>query len=222
MSFTNWAPNNPKTSSSSTANICVQMNSDELVRGKWANEPCTKKNLVVCERKQKWTLEKMQEVIERQHEQNEKLQKTIEQLQGEGKENREANEQLQKTIEQLQKEGKRNRETNEKMQREIEKLTKNHIPIGFVYVQLPKEKSPQEIWSSEIKWTDVSSTCENIFFRVVGSKTEAFGKVQEDFSPYIDKVSYFCQGKYETNSACSYAPRRTFLEVAAGRGTSTQ
>ena len=52
------------------------MNSDELVKGKWANEPCTKKNLVVCERKQKWTLQKMQEVIEKLQKENGELDKT--------------------------------------------------------------------------------------------------------------------------------------------------
>ncbi|KAH9399995.1 hypothetical protein TYRP_001549 [Tyrophagus putrescentiae] len=73
--------------------------------------------------------------------------------------------------------------------REIEKLTKNPVPIGFIYVQLPKEKSPQEIWSSELKWTDISTTYESIFFRVAGNQAAAFGTVQEEFFLY-DEVTY--------------------------------
>ncbi|KAH9399994.1 hypothetical protein TYRP_001548 [Tyrophagus putrescentiae] len=34
------------------------MNSDELVKGKWANEPCTKKNLLFASESKKWTLER--------------------------------------------------------------------------------------------------------------------------------------------------------------------
>ena len=127
------------------------------------------------------------------------------------------NEKLQKTNEQLQEDSRRNRETNEKLQKEFEKLTKNPVPIGFIYVQLPKEKSPQEIWSiGEIKWTDVSSSYESIFFRVVGSKTETFGNIQEDFSPYIDKVSFYCQGD-KKGVPCSYV---TEAHIPRGGGWS--
>ena len=117
--------------------------------------------------------------------------KEIEQLQEAYKQNKEANEKLQKTIEKLQGADKQSKDTNEKLQKEMQKLTKNPVPLGFIYVQLPKEKGPQEIWSSaELKWTDISSTFDSTFFRVAGSKAAAFGAVQEDFSPFIDEVTY--------------------------------
>ncbi len=152
LTFTKWAPGNPKTKNVNADN-CLQMHAEDELRGRWSNEPCAKKNLVVCEQRQKWDLEKIQELIEIMQERGEKLQ-----------------------------------ETNKQQQEQIEKLTKNSVPLGFIYVQLPKEKSPQEIWSGELKWTDISSTYDSVFFRVAGSKTEAFGKVQEEFAPYIDEV----------------------------------
>ena len=226
LTFTNWAAGQPVKPPPPLKNnaTCIQLHAD---CGKWSNEPCSKANAVVCLRRQRWSPEKVQEVVEKLVESQinsarlsfilKKLQKTNELLQEYGRQSKETNEQLQKTIEQLQEEGRKNMKTNEKMQREIEKLTKSPVPLGFIYVQLPKEKSPQEIWSSEIKWTDVSSTYECIFFRVVGSKTQTFGKVQEDFLPYIDKVSYFCQGKYGTNSPCSYV---TEAHIPRGGGWS--
>ncbi len=84
----------------------------------------------------------------------------------------------------------------EKLQEVVEKLVedrKNPVPLGFIYVQLPKEKAPQEIWSSselELQWTDISPSYESTFFRVAGSKAAPFGEVQEDFSPFIDQVNY--------------------------------
>ncbi len=134
LTFTNWSEENPKNHSTRT---CVQMHADEELRGRWSNEPCAKKNLVVCERKLAWSMSKMQELIE--------------------------------------------------------SLMLNQvapIPVGFTYVQLPKEKSPQEIWPSWMVWSDVSDQYDSNFFRVAGSKSAAFGDVQEEFSPYIDEIKF--------------------------------
>jgi hypothetical protein len=65
--------------------------------------------------------------------------------------------------------------------------TKNFLPIGFIYVQLPKEKSPTEIWPL-MTWNDVSSTYEGVFFRVIGGGAASFGQVQEDNAPRITEV----------------------------------
>ncbi len=140
LTFTNWASGYPKVRA---ADSCIQINSDEEVRGKWSNEPCAKKNLVVCEKEQTWSLKKMQTLL----------------------------------VQTMQ----------------------NPVPLGFIYVQLPKEKSPQEIWPW-MSWTDVSSTYDSVFFRVAGSKgAAAFGNVQEEFSPYIDEIKFF-QNSPESSS----------------------
>jgi len=69
----------------------------------------------------------------------------------------------------------------------ISKLNSNLMPIGFIYVHLPKEKSPTKIWPS-MRWTDVSSSYANVFFRVVGSDTSAFGQVQNENAPRLGQV----------------------------------
>lgn len=55
------------------------------------------------------------------------------------------------------------------------------LPIGFIYVQLPMEKSPTELWASipHYQWTDVSDSYDSLFFRVTGKQAEPFGNVQE-------------------------------------------
>ncbi len=136
LTFTNWANGYPKVR---TTDSCIQMSSDEEVRGKWSNEPCTRKNLVVCEKEQTWSLKKLQALV----------------------------------VQTMQ----------------------NPVPLGFIYVQLPQEKSPQEIWPW-MSWTDISPQFDSTFFRVAGSKAEVFGKTQPELIPFIDSVEYTdCQWK---------------------------
>jgi hypothetical protein len=56
---------------------------------------------------------------------------------------------------------------------------KNPVPIGFIYVQLPKEKSPTEIWPW-MTWINVSSDYAGHFFRVEGGNAAPFGQSQID------------------------------------------
>jgi hypothetical protein len=58
-------------------------------------------------------------------------------------------------------------------------LNKNLIPIGFIYVQLPNQKVPNEIWPS-MTWANISTQYANIFFRVLGDKTGPFEQIQEE------------------------------------------
>lgn len=64
---------------------------------------------------------------------------------------------------------------------------KNPVPIGFIYVQLPQEKSPDEIWPLVI-WKDVSLDYQSLFFRVEGKNSSEFGTVQEQASPRLTNV----------------------------------
>ncbi len=145
LTFTNWASGYPKVR---TTDSCVQMNANDDLKGKWSNEPCAKKNLVVCEKAQTWSLKKLQALV----------------------------------VQTMQ----------------------NPVPFGFIYVQLPKEKSPQEIWPW-MSWTDVSSTYDSVFFRVAGSKgAAAFGDIQEEFSPYIDEVNSLDCLSSPTNNCHQY------------------
>lgn len=131
LSFSNWANGYPKNHSTDT---CVQVEADEDVRGKWSNVPCTRKNAVVCEKAQTWTLSKMQSLL----------------------------------VQTMQ----------------------NPVPLGFIFVQLPNEKSPLDFWPWMI-WTDISSSFNGVFFRVAnGGNAGSFGEIQEEDSPYLKEVDY--------------------------------
>ncbi len=81
---------------------------------------------------------------------------------------------------------------------EVKKGLRQLPPIGFIYVQLPGERSPTELWPPSLvsfpqyQWTDVSDSFDSLFFRVAGKRAEAFGKVQEQqtpgLGPFIDGV----------------------------------
>lgn len=64
------------------------------------------------------------------------------------------------------------------------------IPPGFIYIQLPGEKSPQELWPKVAPWLDISPSFAGTFFRVNGGGAEPFGKVQEEFIPHISQLNY--------------------------------
>lgn len=57
--FSNWAQGEP---SHKPVASCIEMNPEPVHVGKWSDEPCDKKNLVVCQRLQSWTLQHMQQV----------------------------------------------------------------------------------------------------------------------------------------------------------------
>ena len=61
------------------------------------------------------------------------------------------------------------------------------IPIGFIYVQLPKDKAPAELWPT-LTWQEVSDDYEGVFFRVSGGDAAAFGEVQEAHAPRLSSV----------------------------------
>jgi hypothetical protein len=136
--FTNWAEGSPKNKS----DHCVQLQSDETTFGKWSDVLCDKKNLVVCQKRQTWSLSRLQEIL-----------------------------------------------LDVKL---------NPVPIGFIYVQLPNEKSPTEIWPW-MTWKDITSAYAGLFFRAEGGNSVTFGNIQEENSPRLSKVQNF-NGYERTNS----------------------
>jgi Lectin C-type domain len=128
LTFTNWAPGSPK----NRTDYCVQMHSDEDSVGKWVDEPCMKKNVVLCQKMKSISVSRLHELFL--------------------------------------------------------DLKKNLIPIGFIYVQLPKEKSPTSIWSW-MTWKDVTSDYAGLFFRAEGGEAATFGQVQQDNAPRLVEVN---------------------------------
>lgn len=59
----------------------------------------------------------------------------------------------------------------------------------MLYTQYPGQKEPDSIMNCHNGvWVDVSPTYSNLFFRVVGNKTAAFGSVQSESVPSIDQI----------------------------------
>lgn len=58
--FTNWAVGSSK---NEAGYDCIQMLPDGTSMGKWANEPCRKNNLAVCQKMQAWSLSRLQKIL---------------------------------------------------------------------------------------------------------------------------------------------------------------
>lgn len=142
--FTDWEEKNPSTDQN---RACVEMKSHfgfystETSVGKWTDVLCNKKNIVLCQKIQSWSISYMQK----------KFMNAMKDFSG-------AINELKASINQLNKE---------------------LLPNGFIYVQLPNQRSPQEVWSS-MKWNDISQQYSNVFFRVIRGIAEAFDKFQEE------------------------------------------
>jgi hypothetical protein len=62
LSFTNWAEGSPS-NINITGNNCIQIMPEGSSKGKWIDEPCKKKNLVVCQKMQTWSLSLLQKAL---------------------------------------------------------------------------------------------------------------------------------------------------------------
>ena len=60
VSYINWALGYPVAKSSYD---CVQLNTHGVFDNKWTNEPCSKKNLVFCQKPQTWSFEHLQSLF---------------------------------------------------------------------------------------------------------------------------------------------------------------
>ena len=77
--------------------------------------------------------------------------------------------------------------SHEEMKKILITLKNNPVPIGFTYVQFPKEKDPGDLWPWMI-WKDVTSDYAGVFFRAGGGDAAPFGQVQQGDSPRLVKV----------------------------------
>ncbi|CAG2109467.1 unnamed protein product [Medioppia subpectinata] len=67
-------------------------------------------------------------------------------------------------------------EKMEKLTNELQQVKHQvgSVPIGFIYVQLPHQNDPGQIWGTESKWTDVTASYAGLFFRAEGGGSAAF------------------------------------------------
>lgn len=60
-----------------------------------------------------------------------------------------------------------------------------NLPIGFIYIQLRDQSTPDKLFGSSGKWQDISATYAGEFFRAVGGNSAAFGSKQNEGLPNI-------------------------------------
>ena len=65
-------------------------------------------------------------------------------------------------------------------------LVNKVIPIGFIYLQLKGESTPDVIFGTSGKWQDISSKLAGEFLRVVGGNSASFGSNQNEGLPNIN------------------------------------
>ena len=61
IKYTNWANGRPL--SDKIDSNCVGLSADEISFGKWIDENCLKKNAILCQKLQTWSLSKLQSVL---------------------------------------------------------------------------------------------------------------------------------------------------------------
>jgi hypothetical protein len=185
LSFTNWGDGSP---SNTSDKACVQMIPENSSVGKWVNEPCNKNNKVVCQKMQTWSLSRLQKtLLDARKYLTDSFSDTKKELENTKKE-------LENTKKEL-----------EDTKKQLNNLQQNPVlPIGFIYVQLPNDKSPSEIWPW-MKWNEVSSAYAGVFFRVTGGGAATFGQVQEENSPQLTNVEspVRCNGAGESTKVAS-------------------
>lgn len=182
LTYTNWVSRGTRNRS----DYCVQIEAEPESQGKWADEPCEKKNAVVCQKRQIWSLDRLQEsFLSTRNELRGSLQTEVHK-------NAEANRkiaQLMQSFENLQL-------THIKT---VSDLKQSLLPVGFIYAQLPNEDGPAKIWPWAT-WQDVSATYKGVFFRILGENSAAFGETQEEASPRLTRVErIYKQGESHRN-----------------------
>lgn len=67
----------------------------------------------------------------------------------------------------------------------LKKTDSISLPVGFIYIQLRGQSTPDELFGSSSKWQDISNTYAGEFFRAVGGNSGNFGNTQAEGLPNI-------------------------------------
>lgn len=81
---------------------------------------------------------------------------------------------MKKSLESLQ-----SKNSNLNRMDSAQQIIQDVIPIGFIYTQLPFQKSSEMIWPWAA-WQEITSNYSGYFFRAEGGNSEPFGKAQAD------------------------------------------
>lgn len=182
IQYSNWEEKSPNSEPGSCVRLSASPHDDPTDKGRWIDETCLRKNLVVCERTLKRT--------EQNKENN--CTKSVEDLIKDLAYFKDRLQTLEGRVSKVEKEQRNKTILDSKQNCTVPSLVApaiDPLPLGFVYVQLPKEKEPSILWPS-LQWADISATYAGVFFRVLGGNSEPFGVLQNDHSPRIDSVVY--------------------------------
>ena len=162
--FTNWSEDSVRDGT----DPCVEMSLTTESMGKWFDVSCKRPALVVCQKKQDINLNSLKDVIENLTQVLEKQNQEIKSLKTEHKE---STKDMQDEINELKNE-----------------LKMNVIPIGFLYIQLPNQSSPIELWP-KTSWSEVTQQYAGLFFRVEGGGSDSFGQIQQANQSWISNIN---------------------------------
>ena len=67
----------------------------------------------------------------------------------------------------------------------LNNILKASLPVGFIYMQLRGQSTPDILFNTSGKWQDISNKFAGEFFRVVGGNSGSFGGIQNEGLPNI-------------------------------------
>ncbi|KAJ6638576.1 C-type lectin lectoxin-Lio1 [Pseudolycoriella hygida] len=172
--FTNWAAGHP---TEKIGRNCVQMRSQlsrQSADMEWVDIACTLPNWFICEKPQIWLPEHLQQAVLGLR--------------------REVRDTMYGFTDQITEMAKQLDMANTK----LKYFQENPIPIGFIYVQLPYQPEPRNIWSG-VEWSEVTAEYSGLFFRAEGGGSGQFGCTQAENSPRLINVN----GRIATSTVMS-------------------
>lgn len=87
----------------------------------------------------------------------------------------------------------------------LNNILKASLPVGFIYIQLRGQSTPDVLFKTTGKWQDISSTYAGEFFRAVGGASAGFGSKQNEGLPNITgSFNNFVGGSYNKNTNDGY------------------
>ncbi len=234
--YSYWSANSPKHEPGSCVRLtgCPDEIEDGVGRGKWHAESCYRENLVVCEvipsevvdqkdvdfKRLVDAVSLIKDELKRLEVRVAKIEKREEDMSGGGGDKGQTTPQPQTPAPQTPAPPTPAPPTP------IQPTETPALPVGFIYLQIPQQKSPQEMFPKQT-WADISSNFPGLFFRVVGGDSKEFGAVQEENVPTFDAVAYVdcLEGSPNSKNSCNLSPSNRRIDLnrtIAGDSWTTQ
>ncbi|CAG2179874.1 unnamed protein product, partial [Oppiella nova] len=201
--------------------FCVQMSVNVNFMGKWYSEPCGRRALVVCQKRQEWTMGIVSTALENLTQIVNTQQNIINVLLRERNTNVKsmtANKLNDKST------GTQNNNTGDTEQNDYFYqadlgTTTFAVPIGFIYTQLPNQSEPRLLWPLTT-WVDVTKEYSGLFFRAEGGESLPFGQIQP--ANYSTRKVFATGAETGTDGALNGIPKEQLYDVREGQWNGMQ